>query len=67
MTRSSPLLGRAAGLLARYSVDILRISLGIVFGVFGALKFVPERARPSRWSSAPSIRCRSASCPARAL
>ena len=32
---------RAAGLLDRYAVDALRISLGVVFLGFGALKFVP--------------------------
>lgn len=32
---------RAAEWLARYSVDLLRISLGLVFLGFGALKFVP--------------------------
>jgi uncharacterized membrane protein YphA (DoxX/SURF4 family) len=41
-TRSSPLADRAADWLARYSVDILRVSLGVVFLVFGALKFVPD-------------------------
>jgi putative oxidoreductase len=41
-TRSSPLIDRAADLLARYSVDILRVSLGVVFLVFGALKFFPD-------------------------
>jgi putative oxidoreductase len=40
--RSSPLLDRVADWLARYSVDILRISLGVVFLAFGALKFVPD-------------------------
>lgn len=30
-----------AGWLARYSVDLLRISLGLVFLGFGALKFIP--------------------------
>ncbi|GAB3426276.1 DoxX family membrane protein [Flindersiella endophytica] len=34
-------LGWAADLLARYSVDVLRISLGIVFFAFGVLKFFP--------------------------
>jgi uncharacterized membrane protein YphA (DoxX/SURF4 family) len=32
---------RAAGILARYSVDALRISLGVVFLAFGFLKFFP--------------------------
>lgn len=41
-TRSSPLIDRAADWLARYSVDILRVSLGVVFLVFGMLKFVPD-------------------------
>jgi uncharacterized membrane protein YphA (DoxX/SURF4 family) len=40
--RSSPLVERTADWLARYSVDILRVSLGVVFVVFGALKFVPD-------------------------
>jgi|Tabmets5t2r1_1033131.scaffolds.fasta_scaffold12988_2 uncharacterized membrane protein YphA (DoxX/SURF4 family) len=40
--RSSPLVERASDWLARYSVDILRVSLGVVFLVFGALKFVPD-------------------------
>jgi putative oxidoreductase len=33
--------GRLADWLARYSIDLLRISLGLVFLGFGALKFVP--------------------------
>jgi putative oxidoreductase len=33
---------RAARWLARHSIDILRISLGLVFLVFGALKFFPN-------------------------
>jgi putative oxidoreductase len=33
--------GRVADLLARYSVSLLRISLGLVFLGFGILKFVP--------------------------
>ena len=41
-TRSSPRLDRAIDWLARYSVDILRISLGVVFLAFGAVKFVPD-------------------------
>jgi putative oxidoreductase len=41
-TRSSPLTERAAEWLARYSIEILRVSLGVVFLVFGALKFVPD-------------------------
>jgi uncharacterized membrane protein YphA (DoxX/SURF4 family) len=32
---------RATGLLQRYSIDVLRVSLGVVFLLFGALKFVP--------------------------
>ena len=32
---------RLAGWLARYSVNVLRVSLGLVFLGFGALKFVP--------------------------
>ena len=32
---------RLTGLLARYSVDLLRISLGLVFLGFGLLKFFP--------------------------
>lgn len=32
---------RAAELLAKYAVDILRISVGLIFLGFGALKFVP--------------------------
>ena len=40
--RSSPRLDRAIDWLARYSVDILRISLGVVFLAFGAVKFVPD-------------------------
>ncbi|NUT31847.1 MAG: DoxX family protein [Hamadaea sp.] len=36
------LLGaRAAAWLARYSIDLLRVSLGLVFLGFGALKFIP--------------------------
>lgn len=34
-------LGWAAGLLARHSIDILRISLGVVFLAFGVQKFFP--------------------------
>jgi len=41
-TRSSPIVDRVAEWLARYSIDILRVSLGVVFLVFGALKFVPD-------------------------
>lgn len=32
---------RAAAWLARHSVDVLRVSLGLVFLAFGMLKFVP--------------------------
>jgi putative oxidoreductase len=32
---------QAAGVLATYSIPLLRISLGMVFLIFGALKFVP--------------------------
>ena len=32
---------RAATALSRHSIDLLRISLGLVFLVFGVLKFVP--------------------------
>lgn len=32
---------RVTGWLARYSVDVLRISLGLVFLAFGVLKFFP--------------------------
>jgi putative oxidoreductase len=41
-TRSSPVLDRVAHWLASYSIEILRISLGVVFLVFGALKFFPN-------------------------
>lgn len=34
-------LGRTRAWLNRYSIDLLRISLGLVFTMFGALKFVP--------------------------
>lgn len=34
-------LGWTAGMLARYSVDVLRVSLGLVFLAFGFLKFFP--------------------------
>jgi putative oxidoreductase len=34
-------MGWAADLLARHSVDVLRISLGVVFLAFGVLKFFP--------------------------
>lgn len=40
--RSSPLIERASELLARYSIEILRVSLGVVFLVFGVLKFFPD-------------------------
>lgn len=40
--RSSPYLDLVTGWLARYSVDILRVSLGTVFLVFGVLKFFPD-------------------------
>jgi putative oxidoreductase len=40
--RSSPGLDRLTGWLTRYSIDILRICLGVVFLAFGALKFVPD-------------------------
>ena len=33
--------GRIRSWLNRYSIDVLRISLGLVFTLFGALKFVP--------------------------
>jgi putative oxidoreductase len=33
---------RTAAILARYSVDVLRISLGVVFFAFGSLKFFPD-------------------------
>lgn len=32
---------RATELLAKHSIDILRVSLGVVFLAFGALKFIP--------------------------
>lgn len=35
------MLHRATELLAAHSIDILRISLGVVFLAFGALKFIP--------------------------
>lgn len=35
------LAGRAARTLARHSVPVLRVSLGLVFLVFGVLKFFP--------------------------
>jgi len=35
------LIDKVADLLSRYSIDILRVSLGLVFLGFGALKFVP--------------------------
>jgi len=38
--RSSPRHDRVIDWLDRYSVDILRISLGVVFLAFGAVKFV---------------------------
>ena len=40
--RSSPRLDRLTGWLTRYSIDVLRISLGVVFLAFGAVKFVPD-------------------------
>jgi uncharacterized membrane protein YphA (DoxX/SURF4 family) len=40
--RSSPYIDRVSDWLARYSIDILRVSLGVVFLAFGALKFVPD-------------------------
>ena len=40
--RSSPRHDRVIDWLDRYSVDILRISLGVVFLAFGAVKFVPD-------------------------
>jgi uncharacterized membrane protein YkgB len=39
--RTSRLLQATAGWLARYSIGILRVSLGLVFLGFGALKFFP--------------------------
>lgn len=33
--------GRVRSWLNRYSIDVLRISLGLVFTLFGALKFIP--------------------------
>jgi putative oxidoreductase len=40
--RSSPRLDHVINWLAHYSVDILRVSLGVVFLAFGAVKFVPD-------------------------
>jgi len=40
--RSSPRLDQGVDWLAEHSVDILRISLGVVFLAFGAVKFVPN-------------------------
>jgi len=40
--RSSPRLDRGIDWLAGRSIDILRISLGVVFLAFGAVKFVPD-------------------------
>ena len=40
--RSSPRLDRVIDWLAHRSIDILRISLGVVFLAFGAVKFVPD-------------------------
>jgi len=34
-------IGKAIGQLGRRSVDILRVSLGLIFLGFGALKFFP--------------------------
>jgi putative oxidoreductase len=40
--RSSPRLDQGVDWLAEHSVDILRISLGVVFLAFGAVKLVPD-------------------------
>ena len=32
---------KAAAFLSRYSIDIMRVSLGLVFICFGVLKFIP--------------------------
>jgi uncharacterized membrane protein YphA (DoxX/SURF4 family) len=40
--RSSPFVDRVSGWLARYSIDILRVCLGVVFLAFGGLKFIPD-------------------------
>ena len=40
---------QAARWLARHSVDLLRISLGLVFFGFGVLKFFPVSARRRTW------------------
>ncbi len=39
---SEHIVRRAGTILARYSVTALRVSLGVVFLAFGALKFVPD-------------------------
>ena len=40
-SRPQRLVGRIISLLERHSIDLLRISLGLVFLIFGALKFAP--------------------------
>ncbi|MGH3485006.1 MAG: DoxX family protein [Nocardioidaceae bacterium] len=40
--RSSPYVDRVTDWLARYSIDILRVCLGVVFLAFGVLKFIPD-------------------------
>ncbi|MFD0473427.1 hypothetical protein ACFQ0B_38110 [Nonomuraea thailandensis] len=35
------MISRLSGWLARHSIDVLRVSLGLVFVAFGTLKFFP--------------------------
>ena len=58
--RSRRMIDTIRGVLSRYSIDILRASLGLVFLGFGWLKFIPMPARPRRSPSAPSTLSRSA-------
>jgi uncharacterized membrane protein YkgB len=41
MVRMDTVVERATGWLARHSIDVLRISVGLVFFGFGVLKFFP--------------------------
>lgn len=47
-------IARLTDLLARYSIDALRISMGVVFLAFGALKFVPGLS-PAEGLAVPTV------------
>jgi hypothetical protein len=56
---------RLTGWLADHSITILRVSLGMVFLMFGILKSSRARARRRNWPYEPCRPCRWGCCPPR--